>query len=91
MLDVVPPVVRNGGRGCLYTAEPTDGRSTDRRPSVMFTFNAIARQSINAGGAVSPKGIYRHVVSASQIWVPERKNYVPSIIKAQCPEGYLPP
>jgi len=39
--------MRNGGRGCLYTAEPTDGRSTDLRPSVMFTFNAIARQSIN--------------------------------------------
>ena len=25
MLDVVPPVVSAGGRGCLYTAEPTDG------------------------------------------------------------------
>jgi len=46
-VDVVPPVMRNGGRGCLYTAEPTDGQSTDMQPSVMFTFNAMARQSIN--------------------------------------------
>ena len=29
MLDVVPPVVRDGGRGCLYTAEPTDGCPRD--------------------------------------------------------------
>jgi len=63
MLDVVPPVVRDGGRGCLYTAEPTDGCPRDSeavhqsiKKMLMFTFNAIARQSIYAQGCSVPLG-----------------------------------
>jgi len=70
MLDVVPPVVRNGGRGCLYTAEPTDGQSTDMQPSVMFTFNAMARQSIMS---IDPPGIWTETLQ-SQLGIRARTN-----------------
>ena len=52
----------------------------------MFTFNAIARQSINAQGAVSPKGIYRLEVSASHLGDLSARTIVPFITQAQCPD-----
>ena len=86
MLDVVPPIVRNGGRGCLYTAEPADGRSMDRRPPVMFTFNAIARQSINAE-AQCPRRVSTALRSQPPLAGYLRATtIVPCITEAQCPD-----
>ena len=58
---------------------------------LMFTFNAIARQSISAQGAVSRR------VSTALRSLHHKSEYqsartiVLFITKAQCPEGYLPP
>jgi len=58
---------------------------------LMFTFNAIARQSISAQGAVSRR-VSTALRSQRPNWVPERRNYCPlQFTKAQCPEGCLPP